>query len=76
MGVWEESVQSFIKKLAELLSDTCKQSKFLTGDWLKTKICFLLKSCLLCLRGSRSATRNVIKIDDKMTVGNELALMN
>ena len=77
MGVWEESVQKFYSKLAELLSDKRKESKSLTVNWLRTKLCFgLLKSCLLCLRGSRSVNRNIIKIDDNMMVAIELALMN
>ena len=66
----------FYSKLAELLSDKRKQSRSLTVNWLRTKVCFgLLKSCLLCLRGSSSVNRN-IKIDDNMMVANELALMN
>ena len=77
MGVWEESVQKFYSKLAELLSDKRKESKSLTVNWLRTKLCFgLLKSCLLCLRDSRSVNRNIIKIDHNMVVANELALMN
>ena len=49
----------FYSKLAELLSDKRKQSKSLTVNWLRTMVCFgLLKSCLPCLRGSRSAIRN------------------
>ena len=56
----------FYSKLAELLSYKRKQSKSLTVNLLKTKICFgLLKSCLLCLRGSRSLDRNIIK---KLTI--------
>ena len=69
--------KKFYSKLAELLSDKRKESKSLTVNWLRTKLCFgLLKSCLLCLRGSRSVNRNIIKIDDNMVVANELALMN
>ena len=56
-----------------MLSDKRKQRKSLTVNWLKTKECFgLSKSCLLCLKGSRS----VIKIYDKIMVANKLALMN
>ena len=40
----------FYSKLAELLSDKRKESKSLTVNWLRTKVCFgLLNSCLLCL---------------------------
>ena len=67
----------FYSKLAELLSDKHKQSKSLTVNWIRTKVCFgLSKSCLLCLRGSRSVNINIIKIDDNMMVADELALMN
>ena len=63
--------------LGELLSDKRKQSKSLTVNWLRTKVCFgLLKPCLLCLQGSRSVNRNILKIDDNMTVAKELASMN
>ena len=72
MGVWEESVQKFYSKLAELLTDKRKESKSLTVNWLRTKLCFgLIKSCLLCLRGSRSVNRNIIKIDDNMMATTE-----
>ena len=72
MGVWEESVQKFYSKLAELLTDKPKESKSLTVNWLRTKLCFgLIKSCLLCLRGSRSVNRNIIKIDDNMMATTE-----
>ena len=55
----------FYSKLEELLSDKRKKSKLLKVDWLRTKVCFgLLKSCLLCLRGSRSVNRNIVKIND------------
>ena len=72
MGVWEESVQKFYSKLAELLSDKRKESKSLTANWFRTRLCFgLIKSCLLCLRGSRSVNRNIIKIDDNMMATTE-----
>ena len=75
-GMGRESTKVYSKR-AELLSDKRKESKSLTVNWLRTKLCFgLLKSCLLCLRGSRSVNRNIIKIDDNMVVANELALMN
>ena len=67
----------FYSKLAELLSDKRKESKSFTVNSLRTRVCFsLLKSCLLCLRDSRSVNRNIIKTRDNMMVANELALMN
>ena len=67
----------FYSKLAELLSDKHKESKSLAVNWLRTKVRFgLSKSCLLCLRGSRSINRNIVKISDNVMVANKLALMN
>ena len=67
----------FYSKLAELLSDKRKESKSFTVNSLRTRVCFsLLKSCLLCLRDSRSVNRNIIKTRDNMMVANKLALMN
>ena len=61
----------FYSKLEELLSDKRKKSKLLKVDWLRTKVCFgLLKSCLLCLRGSRSVNRNIVKINDNFVTVN------
>ena len=68
---WEESAK-FHSKFAELLSDKCKERISLTVNWLRTKLCFgVLKSYLLCLRGSKSVSRNIIKIDGNMMVANE-----
>ena len=51
----------FYSKLSELLSDKRKENVSLTVNWLRTKLRFgILKSCLLCLRGSRSVNRNII----------------
>ena len=51
----------FYSKLSELLSDKRKESISLTVNWLRTKLWFgILKSCLQCLRGSRSVNRNII----------------
>ena len=76
-GSLEREYTKFYSKLTELLSDKYKQSKSLAVNWLLTKVCFgLSKSCLLCLRGSRSVNINIIKIDDNIMVANELALMN
>ena len=67
----------FCSKYAERLSDKHNESKSLAVNRLKTEVYFgLLKSCLLCLRDSRSDNKNVIKIDDNMMVANKLALMN
>ena len=76
-GSMDRECAKFYFKFADLLCDKQKQSKSLTINRLRTKVCCgLLKSCLSCLRGSRSINRNIIKMDKKMMVSNELALMN
>ena len=73
----EREFAKFYSKHAKLLYDKRKQSKSMSVNWLRTKVCFgLLKSCLLCLRGCGSVIRNLIKIDDNMMIANKLASMN
>ena len=45
-------------RLSQLLSDKRNLSKSITMNWIRTKVCFaVLKSSLLCLRGSRTICR-------------------
>ena len=55
--------QMFYSRLAEMLAEKRNMSKTIVSSWLRTKICFALqKSCLLCLRGSRSLNKNVANL--------------
>ena len=46
-------------RLGELLADKRKTQKSIISSWLATKISFaLVRSMLICLRGSRSIKRN------------------
>ena len=61
--------QMFYSKLAELIADKRKSSKSIVSSWIRTKICFALqKSCLLCLRGSRSMNRNIVSFEDDIEI--------
>ena len=62
-GCMGRDCANFYSKLAEMLSDKRKQSKSLTVNWLRIKICFgSLKFCILCLRGSRSIKEISLKL--------------
>ena len=65
--------KTFYARLAEIIADKRKVANSITTNWIRTKICFaLLKSCLLCLRGSRSVNRNVTSIGIDIVMSNEL----
>ena len=54
----------FYSRLSQLISDKRNLSKSITMNRIRTKVCFaLLKSSLLCLRGSRTVCRKVCDID-------------
>jgi len=64
----------FVSKLAETLSIKRNSSKSVVINWIRTKVSFaLLKSCLLCLRGSRSLRRNIVKTDEMIYATSELS---
>ena len=61
--------QIFYAKLAELIADKRNSNQSLISTWIRTKICFALqKSCLLCLRGSRSTNRNMANFEDDIEI--------
>ena len=50
--------RTFYSRLSDLLSERRDLPKSITMNWVRTKICsVLLKSSLLCLRGSRTVWR-------------------
>ena len=54
----------FYSRLSQLISDKRNLSKSITMNWIRTKVCFaLLKSSLLCLRGSRTVCRKVPELE-------------
>ena len=54
----------FYSRLSELISDKRNLPKSITMNWIRTKVCFaLLKSSLLCLRGSRTVCRKVPELE-------------
>ena len=69
--------RTFYDRLADLLAEKIKVKKSITTNWIRTKISFaLLKTCLLCLRGSRSINRNVTNVGVDMMMSNELSTIS
>ena len=66
MEVWGNVVYS---RLSNLLSEKRDLPKSITMNWIRTKIFFaLLKSCLLCLGGSRTVCRKVANFESDVVV--------
>ena len=69
--------RTFYDRLADILAEKRKVKKSITTNWIRTKISFaLLKTCLLCLRGSRSINRNVTNVGVDMMMSNELSTIS
>ena len=63
-GSMGRECQRFYSRLAELISQKRDLPKSITMNWIRTKLCFaLLKSSLLCLRGSRTVCRKVTELE-------------
>ena len=61
-------------RLSQLISDKRNLLKSITMNWIRTKVCFaLLKSSLLCLRGSRTVCRKVSEFECDIDVSIEHA---
>ena len=64
----------FYSQLSQVISDKRNLSKSITMNWIRTKVCFaLLKSSLLCLRGSRTVCRKVSEFECDIYVSLEHA---
>ena len=61
---WE--CQMFYKRLSEMLAEKRKSNVSLVTSWIRTKLSMsLLRTAILCLRGSRSRRiRNVVNVAD------------
>ena len=71
-----EKCQAFYSRLSELLAEKRDIHKSVMMHWIRSKLCYvLLKSCLLCLRGSRSRNRNNAKVEQDIAAQYELCSM-
>jgi len=73
-GGSSREANTFVSKLSDLISVKRDTSKSCVTNWLRTKISFaLLKSCLLCFRGSRSLRRNIINTNELICAASQLS---
>ena len=64
----------FYNKLSQKISEKKDIHKSIATNWIRTKLSFaLLKSALLCIRGSRSLDRKVCFVDDDIKIAHEVA---
>ena len=57
--------RTFYSRLAELIAGKRNVSKSIVISWIRTKLRFaLFRAILICLRGSRSVTRQVEQFED------------
>ena len=74
--------QTFYHRLAEMIAEKQNEKLPIVISWLRTKICFsLLKSCLLCIRGSRRSSRQhqsdaCGRLDPDITIDHAMSRMS
>ena len=72
-GSMGRECHSFYSRLAELISEKRDLPKSVTVNWIRTKLCFtLVKSSLLCLRGSRAVCRRVADFECDIDVAHKM----
>ena len=63
---------TFCNRLSDMIANKRKEPTSILTNWIRTKLNFaLLKSCLLCLQGSRTpwnVTRNIININEDISI--------
>ena len=74
MGYRKRECSTFYNRLAKKIAKKRELHQSIVAIWTGTKISFaLLKSALLCLRGSRSLSRSVCFVGDNTEVAHEVA---
>ena len=73
-GGMSREYSTFYDRLSNLLSEKRDIPPSVTINWIRTKILFaLLKSCLLCLRGTQSHNRNIATVEDEVQFSCEVS---
>ena len=63
-SIYGGMVRAFYSKLSALVAAKRDIHKSVMMHWIRSKLCYaLLKSCLLCLRGSRTRNHNITKVE-------------
>ena len=73
-GGMRRECSTFYNRLAKKIAEKRELHQSIVTNWIRTKISFtLLKSALLCLRGSRIISRNVRFLGDNIAAALEVA---
>ena len=65
--------EDFYSRMSEILAEKPAIHKSVMMHWIRSKLCYeLLKSCLLCLQGSRSWTRKITEVGQDIAAQYEL----
>ena len=76
-GGMSRECHTFYNRLSDMIENKRREPTSVITNWIRTKLNFaLLKSCLLCLRGSRSpwnSTRNIININEDISIESRLS---
>ena len=73
-GGMSREYSTFYNRLSNLLFEKRDIPPSVTINWIRVKISFaLLKSCLLCLRGTRSLNRNIATVGDDVQFSCEVS---
>ena len=66
--------QKFYSRLAQMISEMRDLPQSISSNWIRRKFCFgLLKSSLLCLKGSRAVCRKTAEFEIDVDVSHTVA---
>ena len=73
-GSMGRECHKFYSRLSDLLSEKVNLPKSVVANWVRSKVCFaLLKSSLLCLRGSQTLCRKASELECDIGISHDLA---
>ena len=73
-GIIGRECQNFYSRLEQMIAEKRDLSQSISSNYIRTKVCFgLLKSSLLCLRGSRTVRRKTAEFEIDVDIFHTLA---
>ena len=73
-GIMRRECQKFYSRLKQMISENRDLPQSFSSNYIRTKVCFgLLKSSLLCSRGSRTVCRKTAEFEIDVDVFHTLA---
>ena len=72
-GSMGRECHKFYSRLSDLLSEKRNLPRSAVANWVRSKVCFaLLKSSLLCLRGSRTVCTKASELECDVEISHDL----